>query len=67
MQPSLTAADLMKRSLVYARPDQKLSEAEQLLTDHRITGMPVIAGTKLVGIISNTDIARAHVPTIAQA
>jgi len=51
----------MKRSLVHARPDQKLTEAEQLLIDHRITGMPVIAGTKLVGIISNTDVARARV------
>lgn len=56
-----TAADLMRRTLVFARPDQKISEAEQLLVDKHISGMPVIDGSKLVGIVSGSDLARAHV------
>ncbi len=58
---ALTAADVMRRSLVFARPDQKLDEAERLLVDHRITGMPVIEGTRLVGVVSGSDLARARV------
>lgn len=59
--PSGTAADIMRRSLVFVRPDQKLVEAERLLVDHRITGMPVIDVGKLVGIVSGSDVARARI------
>jgi CBS domain-containing protein len=56
-----TAGDVMRRSLVYVRPDQKLSEAERLLVDHHISGMPVIEGGKLVGMLSRSDLTRARV------
>jgi CBS domain-containing protein len=56
-----TAGDIMRRTLVAVRPDQKLSEAERLLVDHNITGMPVIEGQKLVGMLSRSDLTRAHV------
>ena len=55
------AGDVMRRSLVFVRPDQKLIEAERLLVDHHITGMPVIEGNKLVGMLSRSDLTRARV------
>jgi CBS domain-containing protein len=56
-----TAGDIMRRSLVAVRPDQKLAEAERLLVDHHISGMPVIEGQKLVGMLSRSDLTRARV------
>jgi len=56
-----TAGDIMRRSLVFVRPDQKLTDAERLLVDHHISGMPVIEGNKLVGMLSRSDLARARV------
>src|SRR5687767_6862805 len=58
---SRTAGEVMRRSLVFVRPDQKLSEAERLLVDHHISGMPVIEGTSLVGMLSRSDLSRARV------
>jgi CBS domain-containing protein len=56
-----TAGDIMRRTLVFARPDQRLAEAERLLVDHHITGMPVIEGHSLVGMLSRSDLTRARV------
>jgi CBS domain-containing protein len=56
-----TAGDVMRRSLVFVRPDQRLAEAERLLVDQHITGMPVIEDNRLVGMLSKSDLARARV------
>jgi CBS domain-containing protein len=56
-----TAGDVMRRSLVFVRPDQRLTEAERLLVDQHITGMPVIENNRLVGMLSRSDLARARV------
>ncbi len=58
---SRLAGDVMRRSLVFVRPDQKLTDAERVLVDHHISGMPVIDGNKLVGMLSRSDLARARV------
>ena len=51
-------------------PDQPISEALKLMVRYRISGVPVIRGTELVGILTNRDlrfetnhekIGRAHV------
>ena len=56
-----TAGDVMRRSLVFVRPQQTLADAERLLVDHHISGMPVLDGDKLVGMLSRSDLARARV------
>jgi CBS domain-containing protein len=60
-----TAGDIMRRSLVFVRPNQELAEAERLLVDNHISGMPVIEQNKLVGMLSRSDLSRARV--LAQA
>lgn len=57
----LTALDIMTRSLISARPDQDLTEIERVMVEKRITGLPVIEGGHLVGVISRSDIARVEV------
>jgi len=40
-------------------PDQSIDEARSLMDDHGITGLPVVAGEKLAGILSRRDIVFA--------
>ena len=58
---SLKAADIMTRALICARSDQDLAEVERMLIDRRVTGLPVVDGGELVGVISRSDIARVEV------
>ncbi len=45
------------------RPDQTLADARELMTRHRISGIPVVeASGKLVGILTNRDVRFAENP-----
>ena len=57
----ITAAEVMTRSVISARPDQDLAELERLLIERRISGVPVVEDGRLVGVISRSDIARVEV------
>lgn len=37
-------------------PDQKISEALEILHRHQISGLPVVRGERLVGIVTNRDL-----------
>ncbi len=37
-------------------PEHRISDAEQLMSRYRISGVPVVRGKKLVGIITNRDL-----------
>jgi len=46
-------------------PDQRISEARELMTRYRISGVPVTEGPRLVGILTNRDLrfeTRSDVP-----
>ncbi len=51
--------EIMSRQLVTVTPDTPLSEARHLLAEHRIRRLPVIAGRRLVGIVSDRDVRSA--------
>jgi CBS domain-containing protein len=54
----LTAKDVMTRNVITVRDDATLSELVATLTEHMITGAPVVdENEKLVGVVSATDIA----------
>lgn len=55
------AADVMTKTLVCATPNQLLADVDRQLIENRISGMPVVFGGKLVGVISRSDIARVQV------
>ena len=57
----VTAADIMTPDPLTVRPDTSAHEAAQLLSEHRISGAPVVDNDEhLVGIVSEYDlIARA--------
>jgi CBS domain-containing protein len=58
---SLTARDVLKPALVSVKPNDTLDAAERTMVEHRLTGLPVLDGKKLVGVISRSDVARVHV------
>lgn len=59
MSPSV--GELMSIDPVVVGADEPAHAAEQLMAERRVSGLPVVdrAG-KLVGVVSQTDIVRAH-------
>jgi signal-transduction protein with cAMP-binding, CBS, and nucleotidyltransferase domain len=49
--------DILTRSPVTVTPDMKLSEARELMEQHKIRRLPVMKGDELVGILSLGDVA----------
>ncbi len=54
----LKIKDVMKTDLLTVSPDAPLEEAAAILSDNKISGLPVVEAGKLVGIITDTDIFR---------
>lgn len=53
----IVAADMMQRQIVTVSPDAPLSEVERLLTENRISGMPVTDSSgRAIGVISYRDL-----------
>ena len=54
--------DVMSRRLVTIGPDTPCQEARRLMDDHRIRHLPVVAGGRLCGMVSDRDV-RSTLPT----
>ena len=50
---------VMGAPVITVMPDMLLDQAAQLLVKHKVGGLPVMEGTKLVGIITAIDLLRA--------
>lgn len=48
--------EMMTRSVLTTSPDTPIAVALRLMHDHRIRHLPVIAGTELVGIVTDRDL-----------
>lgn len=65
LQRDLTAADLMTIEPVVVAFDAPLEEAERLIRDYRVSGLPVIdRDGVLVGVISQTDFVHLDNPEV---
>jgi CBS domain-containing protein len=51
----LTVRDLMSPDVVTISPDLQLRDAMALLLRHHVSGAPVVAGDRVVGVVSATD------------
>lgn len=54
---SVRLADIMTKTPVTVTPDTKLSDARDVMAEHKIRRLPVVKGDQLVGIVSMGDIA----------
>jgi len=53
----LKLRDIMTRDVLTVDPDLSIRDAMELLTSRHVGGAPVMAGTRVVGVISMTDLA----------
>ena len=58
---SPSVGELMSVDPVTIGADEPAQAAEQLMAERRVSGLPVVARSgKLVGVVSQTDLVRAH-------
>ena len=58
---TMTAAQLMTEVLHTASPQTTVGEAMAQMTTHRVRHLPVLDGTRLVGIVSIGDVVKARI------
>lgn len=53
-----TVADVMSRHVVTAKPHETVEVAMDLMTDRRIRHLPIVAGARLLGVVSIGDLVK---------
>lgn len=71
MPRELPVTQIMTTDLVTLAPDTSVEDAVALLTEHGISGAPVVDGDgRLVGVLDDSDLivaeARLHAPTVVE-
>ncbi|MFO7686125.1 MAG: CBS and ACT domain-containing protein [Desulfobacterales bacterium] len=61
MLGDVSLSDLMISDPIVVSPEEDIEIAAQLIYKHKIGGMPVVEGHKLVGIITESDILRTFI------
>ena len=59
-----TVGEIETRKPVSVTPDSTLDETASLMASHRIRRIPVVANDKVVGMISQADVARTGDPEL---
>ncbi len=64
----MKAKDIMTREVISVPPNMPVTEVARLLTDKKISGVPVIGEVGLMGIITEGDLVdrvkKVHLPTL---
>jgi CBS domain-containing protein len=58
MVSMMTAGDIMQNHLVKISEDQDAAKAADMMVENDISGLPVVDGDSLVGVITKTDLIR---------
>lgn len=61
-----TVDEIMTRNPVTITPEQDIKDAAEEMIEHRVSGLPVVDGDRLVGIITESDIFRLVVNSWAE-
>jgi len=56
----MNAADIMTTPVVTIAPDAQIREIAALLLEKRISGVPVVDGGRMVGVVNEADLLRRH-------
>ena len=54
-----SVGEVMSTALITAKPEQTVDECMALMTDKRIRHLPVVAGNRVIGVISIGDLVQA--------
>ena len=52
----MKARDIMSKEVITVTRDTSVKEAARLLTENRISGLPVVEGKKVVGVVTEGDL-----------
>jgi len=52
----MTVEQIMTREVITVNPATSIHEAARLMVEHRVSGLPVMDGARLVGIVSDGDL-----------
>jgi acetoin utilization protein AcuB len=61
MLEEIKVGDVMVQAPISVTPDTEVEEAARLIHEHKIGGMPVMEGDKLVGVITLLDLISAFI------
>jgi acetoin utilization protein AcuB len=61
MLEEIKVGDVMVQAPLSVTPDTEVEEAARLIHEHKIGGMPVLEGDKLVGVITMLDLISAFI------
>jgi len=56
--PTTLVRDIMERNVVHVRPDHSVELCMALMTERRVRHLPVLEGTKVIGIVSIGDLLK---------
>jgi acetoin utilization protein AcuB len=59
MLEKITVGDVMVQAPIAVTPDTEVEEAARLVVEHKIGGMPVVEGDRLVGVLTMLDLIAA--------
>ena len=59
MLEKITVGDVMVQAPITVTPDTGVEEAARLVVEHKIGGMPVVEGDRLVGVLTMLDLISA--------
>ena len=54
---AVTVDEIASREMITVQPDQDLDEALRLMASHQVRRLPVVEGGRLVGMLSQADVA----------
>lgn len=60
-----TVADSMTRQVVFAKPTDTVEQAMDRMTDRRVRHLPVVAGQRLLGVVSIGDLVKWRIAEAA--
>jgi CBS domain-containing protein len=56
--PITLVAEIMETNVIHVRPEQSVELCMALMTDKRVRHLPVVEGTKVIGIVSIGDLLK---------
>jgi len=56
--PTTLVRDIMERNVIHVQPEQSVELCMALMTDKRLRHLPVLEGTKVIGIVSIGDLLK---------
>jgi acetoin utilization protein AcuB len=55
------ASEIMQAEPITVAPDTSIKEASRMLLDNRVSSLPVVEGTELVGIVTGKDMLEYYI------